>query len=260
VSKKRVLFLCSNACSSSTKDLNNVSLVCRYLRTVMLKYPPQNWRVIELSSLEKRTAENMSQFAEYERLQGCCRLEVGCLTFANMFKDEDLTRVFANLKHLASLKLYWCHLLRGDGFAMSQGLPGALRLRELRLHKCDVDAAAIVAACPALTSLGVSDCDTPKGAAAFAKLRELKRLIWLHSATPGELLGCTTLTHLWMDPMPVAVPDLLARMPGLRVCVLGTMPDKASPLVDFYTTAALLPKGEYNPYGRASWELLPQEY
>jgi hypothetical protein len=237
-----------------------VSLVCRYLRTVMLKYPPQNWRVIQLSSLEKRTAENMSQFAEYERLQGCCRLEVGCLTFANMFKDEDLTRVFANLKHLASLKLFWCHLLRGEGFAMSQGLPGALRLRELRLHRCDVDAAAIVAACPALTSLGVSDCDAPKDAACFAKLRELKRLIWLKSGSPYEVLGCASVTHLWMDPMPLTLSDLLVRMPGLRVCVLGTAPGKPTPpLVDFYTSGALLPQGDYYTMGKADWELLPQE-
>jgi hypothetical protein len=246
-------------CRSSTKDLNNVSLVCRYLRTVMLKYPPQNWRVIRLDSLEKRTAEDMTQFTEYERLQGCCRLEVGCPNFGNMFKDEDLVRVFANLKHLTALKLLWCHLMRGEGFALSQGLPGALRLRELRLHKCHVAASELVAACPNLTSLGLSDCEV-HNAAYVCKLRELKRLIWISSGSEKSVLGCAGLTHLWMDPAPVIAFDVASRMPGLRVCVWGNQHTDwpKLPLVDFYNVPALLGGSVFQSTGTADWELLPQ--
>ncbi len=239
-----------------------MSLVCRYLRTVMLKYPPPNWRVIRLDSLEKRTAEDMTKFTEYERLQGCCRLEVGCFNFANMFKDEDLMRVFANLKNLTSMKLFWCHLLRGEGFAMSQGLPGALRLRELRLHKCRADARAIVAGCPNLISLGLSDCEVV-GGAEFGKLRELKRLMLIDSGPTVWVKEATRLTHLWLAPAPPTLESYIACMPGLRMCVRSTNrlegPALKLPLVDFYDPATLLPQQGYDfSWGRADWELFPQ--
>jgi hypothetical protein len=235
-----------------------VSLVCRYLRTVLLKYPPQHWRVIRLCSVEKLTADNMTEFIEYERMQGCCRLELGCVTSANMFRDKDLIRVFAEMSNLSSLKLIWSHLLRSRGFEMAQGLPGALRLRELRLHKCQADGTAIVAACPNLTHLGLSDCDVINGV-QFFRLQQLKRLILINSGSLKFFKGCTALTHLWVDPAPFKLQAFIARMPDVRVIVSDVYACKmALPRVAYYYEGNLMPPGEEYCTANADWDLLPK--
>ncbi len=209
---------------------------------------------------------DMSKFTEYERLQGCCRLEVGCLNFANMFKDDDLVKTFANLKFLTCLKLMWCHLLRSDGFALSIGLPGAVRLQELRMHQCAVDGASIVAACPNLTSLGLSNCEVT-GGAHFAKLK-LKRVMSFLSGSIAWVKQCTTLTHVWVHVSREDRAALAKCWPNLRVFVgndaghaahlmkiaIPAMP----PLVDYYETNDLLRGSHSSNFGQLDWELLPK--
>ena len=58
----------------SSSDLNAVNLVCRFLYCNLRKYPPQHWRTITLESVERRCAEDMTEFLQWERLSSACRL------------------------------------------------------------------------------------------------------------------------------------------------------------------------------------------
>jgi hypothetical protein len=97
------------------RDIDNVNLSCNFFRTILMKYPPEEWcvsvvfrcvvlrfhlilnvcrRVLSLTSLvrvlfiknlnklfillqEHRTAKDMTGFVAWQRMRSICRLEGG---------------------------------------------------------------------------------------------------------------------------------------------------------------------------------------
>lgn len=237
----------------------------------MLKYPPPRWRVIKLDSLEKRTSDNMTEFAGYVGLQSCCRLEIGCLNFGNMLRDEDLPNLFANLKHLTSLKLLWCHLIRAEGFIMSIGLPGALRLSELTLFNCQVNVDAIVTCCPNLTSITLINCSVANFV-SLCRLRGLRRVLVLNmrpcdsnfssialnqsSLVQKLITDRPGLSHLWAG-VPGGQNVLQNIAPGTLRVLVAEAPHPDAPLpatVDYFCSSDLLGRLDVNKRVLRSWE------
>ena len=98
-----------------------------------------------MTSLERRTASNMTEFTEFDRLANICRLEIGCMNFGNMLQDSDLVTLFTRMvkgkllvskflkskdkRFLTSLKLVFCHLISMEAPLLCEKLPGADRLQ-----------------------------------------------------------------------------------------------------------------------------------
>lgn len=194
----------------SNRDLDNANLACRFFRTVLFKFPPENWRVLCLSSLERRTAENMVSFVQWQRLRSICRLEVGTFTFANMLKDEDLQVIFVSLHNLRSLKLYWCHLITLQVWSTIR----CETLRSLSLKTTAIDLDAAVVAFPNLEELKMWSCVRPRinynnyktdgvdqlasSLPLFAKLRKLYLCQECPLASLSTVCKGLKLTHLWV--------------------------------------------------------------
>ena len=81
----------------STRAVNQCALVCRFFRSVLFKYPPDNWRIAKVSSMEQRTADNIgSRLVQWQRFRTAVTLEVGVQHLGNMLNDSDLGEVIMN--------------------------------------------------------------------------------------------------------------------------------------------------------------------
>lgn len=174
----------------SKRDLNNVNMACNFFRTVLMKYPPEHWRVLSLTTVEARTAENMTGFVEWQRLRSICTLEIGTYNFANMLQDHDLQVIFSQLQNLRTFKLVWSHLILEPAW----NLVRSETLRSLTLWKVSHKTSTILNVFPNLSELKVEVMGQYEPETA----KHLRKLM-LGPYGGESRVENLRLTHLWVQ-------------------------------------------------------------
>ena len=95
------------------EDVNNCNLTCRYFNSLLNRYPPEDWRVLKLTSVDQRNAKDMTEFSSWQRYKNIKTLEVGVAKFGCMLQDEDLVTILNEIQ-LSTLKLIYCQMVHID--------------------------------------------------------------------------------------------------------------------------------------------------
>lgn len=104
------------------RDLNSVVLSCRFFRTVLYKYPPKQFRVMNITSGQLLQSPHvMLDLSEKGRVvDGLLRLSIGKPNAGNMLKDDDIHSMLRGLPKLQHLRIIFSHLLTFQAFNLPQ--------------------------------------------------------------------------------------------------------------------------------------------